>query len=58
MIHFLIDEDMPRSTARALRGKGFDCVDARDIGLRGVHDDVLYEWAQKENRIILTSDSW
>jgi predicted nuclease of predicted toxin-antitoxin system len=56
MIRFLIDEDMPRLTARALTERGFDCVDARDIGLRGVDDDVLYEWAQKENRIILTGD--
>ncbi len=31
MIRFLIDEDMPRSTAGALRSVGFECYDVRDI---------------------------
>ena len=56
MIRFLIDEDMPRSTAGALRSIGFECYDARDIGLRGADDQVIFEWAQKENCVILTED--
>lgn len=35
MIRFLIDEDMPRSTAGVLKNAGFECIDVRDIGLRG-----------------------
>jgi len=30
----LIDEDVPRSTARTLREAGYDTVDGRDVGLR------------------------
>jgi predicted nuclease of predicted toxin-antitoxin system len=56
MIRFLIDEDMPRSTAAALRSIGFECYNVRDIGLRGADDQVIFEWAQKENCVILTED--
>ena len=56
MIRFLIDEDMPRSTAKVLKRAGFECFDVRDIGLKGAEDDVVYAWAQKENCIILTED--
>ncbi len=56
MIRFLIDEDMPRSTAKVLRQAGFECFDVRDIGLKGAEDGVIYDWAQKENCIILTED--
>jgi predicted nuclease of predicted toxin-antitoxin system len=45
MIRFLIDEDMPRSTAKALKRVGFECFDVRDIGLKGAEDDVIYAWA-------------
>jgi hypothetical protein len=42
MIRFLIDEDLPRSTAKVLREAGFESIDVRDIGLRGAKDDVIY----------------
>ena len=35
MLNFLIDEDMPRSTVKVLKNKGFDSLDVRDCGLRG-----------------------
>jgi predicted nuclease of predicted toxin-antitoxin system len=47
---------MPRSTAKVLRQAGFECFDVRDIGLKGAGDDVIYDWAQKEDCIILTGD--
>jgi len=53
MIRFLIDEDMPRSTAQLLREAGFESFDVREIGLRGAKDDVIYRRAQKENCIIM-----
>ncbi len=56
MIRFLIDEDMPRSTAKLLREAGFESLDVRDIGLRGAKDDVIYNRAQEENCIIITGD--
>lgn len=56
MIKFVIDEDMPRSTAKALRSKGIDALDIRDHGLRGKGDDEIFNFAQKEEAIILTGD--
>ena len=56
MLKFLIDEDMPRSTARVLRDKGFEVLDVRDCGLRGKNDNDVYRFAQKEKAIILTAD--
>jgi predicted nuclease of predicted toxin-antitoxin system len=42
---FLIDEDVPRSTATALREAGFDAIDVRDIGLRAKQDRIIYDYA-------------
>jgi hypothetical protein len=30
-LRFLVDEDVPRSTARVLRDAGFDAIDVRDV---------------------------
>ena len=54
MIRFLIYEDMPRSTAKLLREAGFECLDVRDIGLRGAKDDAIYQRTQEENCILIT----
>jgi len=56
MLKFVIDEDMPRSTAKVLRTKGYEALDVRDSGLRGKSDDEIFEFAQKEKAIILTGD--
>jgi predicted nuclease of predicted toxin-antitoxin system len=56
MIRFLIDEDMPRSTAKLLRQAGFECFDVRDTGLRGKKDDAIYQRAQKEGLVIISGD--
>jgi hypothetical protein len=39
MLKFIIDEDMPRSTAKVLRTEGYESLDVRDLGLRGESDD-------------------
>jgi predicted nuclease of predicted toxin-antitoxin system len=56
MPKFIIDEDMPRSTARVLRTEGYEALDVRDLGLRGESDDRIFKFAQKEKTIILTGD--
>lgn len=45
MLKFVIDEDMPRSTARILRAKGYEALDSRDYGLRGKSDEEVFEFA-------------
>jgi predicted nuclease of predicted toxin-antitoxin system len=55
-LRFITDEDVPRSTARVLRDAGFDAVDVRDVGLRGKSDVEVFEYAQRENRLLITCD--
>jgi len=45
MLKFLIDEDMPRSTARVLNEKNYEAVDVRDCGLRGKSDEEVFAYA-------------
>ncbi len=45
-MRFLVDEDLPRSTANVLREAGYEAVDARDLGLRGGTDREIFEHAQ------------
>ena len=47
MLRFLVDEDLPRSLARALRGAGHVAADVRDEGLRGEPDRRIFDVAQK-----------
>jgi uncharacterized protein with PIN domain len=53
MPKFVIDEDMPRSTGRILKQRGYDVRDIRDYGLRGAEDEEIYEFAQREKAVIL-----
>lgn len=56
MLKFVIDEDMPRSTANVLKSKGYEALDVRDCGLRGKNDEEVFKFAQKEKAVILTGD--
>ena len=56
MLKFVIDEDMPRSTAKALKKRGYEALDARDTGLRGKSDEEVFKFAQKERAVLLTGD--
>ena len=51
MLHFLVDEDLPRSLAPPLRAVGLLAQDVRDIGLRGSTDDVP---PMTRNQLIVT----
>ena len=56
MIRFVIDEDLPRSTGVALSGEGYEVKDVRDQGLRGLGDEEIYAFAQREKAVLLTGD--
>jgi len=56
MPRFVIDEDMPRSTAGFLVEYGYEAMDIRDYGLRGSDDDVIYQFAQDNQSVIITGD--
>ncbi len=56
MLRFVIDEDMPRSTAAALVEEGYSVKDIRDHGYRGSSDEEIYGFAQAEEAVLLTGD--
>jgi predicted nuclease of predicted toxin-antitoxin system len=56
MWRFLIDEDMPRSTAVVLRQAGHSVEDVRDVGLRGRSDQEIFQYAQAQGAVLLTAD--
>ena len=55
-MRFLLDADLPRSSAIVLRELGHDVSDVRDIGLGSASDDDIFRHAQAERRIIVTAD--
>jgi predicted nuclease of predicted toxin-antitoxin system len=55
-LRFFIDEDVPRSTTRVLRDAGFDVMNVHEAGLQGKSDDLVFEFAQNENRLLITCD--
>ncbi len=56
MPKFVIDEDMPRSIGIILKEHGYEVLDVRDYGLRGVADERVYEFAQQNGAVVLTGD--
>ena len=54
---FLLDADMPRSSAEVFRNFGFDIEDVRDIGLGSAKDKEIIDYALSEGRIIVTRDT-
>lgn len=55
-MHFLIDEDLPRSASRVVQRFGHTAADVRDLGLRGAKDEEIAEHAKKHHLTILTGD--
>jgi len=55
-MRFLIDEDLPRSTANLLRQYGHEGIDIRDLGLRGSKDYEIIAYAQSKGLCLLTGD--
>ena len=56
-LKFLLDADMPRSSAEVVRSMGFDVEDVRDIGMGSAKDREIIEYALKNSRLIITRDT-
>jgi len=58
MTKALFDENISYAVIRGLlrRNPDLDIVRVQDIGLMGVDDPTILEWAAKEGRIIFTHD--
>lgn len=55
---FLVDEHIPLMTVQALTMMGHDVLDIRGTPDEGMQDDALWEMAQREERLLITTDSW
>ena len=55
-MHFLVDADLPRSTAEVLQRHGHEATDVRDIGLRSADDTTIAQYAQQQHLCLLTRD--
>ena len=55
-MRFLLDADVPRSTAVVLSKLGHQVVDLRDTGLGGATDKEVIKYAKDNNLILVTRD--
>jgi len=55
-MRFLLDADVPRSSAVVLSKLGHQVVDLRDISLGGVTDKEVIKYAKDNNLILVTRD--
>ncbi|HET89676.1 MAG TPA: hypothetical protein ENN99_02910 [Chloroflexi bacterium] len=55
-MNILIDENIPWMTARALVEMGHDVLDIRGTAYEGIADDQLWDMAQQERRLLITTD--
>lgn len=58
MVRFLADENFNNDIMRGVlrRNSDIDLVRIQDIGLTGVEDPKILQWAATENRILLSHD--
>ena len=54
MISILLDQGLPRSAASVLQDEGWDVLHTGDIGLSRATDRQILEYAQREERVILS----
>jgi predicted nuclease of predicted toxin-antitoxin system len=51
-----VDENIPLGTVSELRNLGHNVLDIRGTANQGIVDDLLWEMAQKEARLLITTD--
>ncbi|MHB1005663.1 MAG: DUF5615 family PIN-like protein [Chloroflexota bacterium] len=56
MVKWLTDENVPRQIILLLRDRGHDAADVRERGLAGATDSDVFDLAQHELRILVTTD--
>lgn len=56
MNRYLVDENMPRSTARILRDAGYEADDVRDVGFAATADPEIFAFAQDTGATLISRD--
>ncbi len=54
---FLLDENMPKRAATALRRAGYSAARVVEVGLRARKDPVIFAYARARGLIIVTRDA-
>jgi predicted nuclease of predicted toxin-antitoxin system len=55
-MRILVDENIPLKTVAALNGNGHDVLDVRGTPEQGVDDATLWQIAQRQKRLLVTTD--
>jgi len=55
-MRILVDENIPNVTVHALRAAGHEVLDLRGTSQQGLFDDELWALAQRERRMVVTTD--
>ena len=53
---FFLDENFPKAAYSLLVARGHSVVDVRGTSQQGANDAMLFEWAQEEGAVFLTTD--
>ncbi|MEX2215501.1 MAG: DUF5615 family PIN-like protein [Phycisphaeraceae bacterium] len=57
MLRFLADEDLNEAFTHGIRTRGsIDWRTVREVGLGGMDDPAILEWASSQSRIVVTHD--
>jgi predicted nuclease of predicted toxin-antitoxin system len=55
-VKFIVDNQLPVSLAQYLRKRGFDCQHVLEAGLGDVLDSEICQYAEVQERIIISKD--
>jgi len=55
-VRFLVDAQLPPALARALAGQGHQAEHLEDIGLRHAEDQAVWDYAVRNEAVLLTKD--
>lgn len=56
-MRFLIDNALSPIVAERLHDLGHDAIHVRDVGMRAADDDLIFDFAAREERIIVSADT-
>jgi predicted nuclease of predicted toxin-antitoxin system len=56
-MRFHLDESVTLKIGRGMRLQALDVTTSQEVGLLGASDEIQFEFAQREKRVLLTQDS-